>query len=88
MSGIENVRSSSSGVARFVIGGVLLVLGVIGIVTTISLTAGASTTPGVEGSPEGGLQGLLIVASAAAIGVGALLIVLGLIKRNRRDRGI
>ena len=88
MSGIENVRSSSSGVARFVFGGVLLVLGVVGIITTLTLTAGSSTTPGVEGTPEGGLQGLLVVASAVCIGVGALLIVLGIIKRKRRDRGI
>lgn len=81
MSSIENVRKESSGAKWFVVGAILLILGIMGIIRYA--TEGINTPLEGSGTPDGAYQGLLIVGSGLCTGVGLLLIVLGALKRRR-----
>ena len=73
----------SNGVALFVAGGILVLIGLAGIV------AYAAALPDALGAPEnvtGVLRGLTIVVAAVAGGTGVLLLVLGGVKRRARAR--
>ena len=73
----------SNGVALFVAGGILVLIGLVGIV------AYAAALPDALGAPEnvtGVLRGLTIITAAVAGGTGVLLLVLGGVKRRARTR--
>jgi hypothetical protein len=61
---------------------VFLALGVVGI---ILYATGAPDATGAEANGLGALRGLTIVGAAVCFGVGALLLVLGLIRRKKQD---
>jgi hypothetical protein len=72
----------SNGIAYFVVGGILVVLGLVGVVLY------ATGAPDLTGDAIP-LRALTIIGAAIAMGVGALLVVLGVVKRiaaSRRDR--
>lgn len=80
---ISSETRPSSGVAMFVIGGILLLIGLAGIV------AYATALPDALGAPEnvtGVLRGLTIIVAALGIAAGALFLVLGVVKRRARAR--
>jgi hypothetical protein len=70
----------SRGIGLFVAGGVLLLLAVVGIV----LYAFGIPDQAADGSSLGVLRGVTVVGAGIAAGVGALLIVLGVVKRTSR----
>jgi hypothetical protein len=85
MTDIENVRKASNGRALFVWGAVLLLLGIAGIVRYV---IGASHPgEGTDATSDGVWQSLTIIAAALATGAGLVMLVLGYIKRARRDTG-
>jgi len=85
MVNIENVTTPSRGRLLIVLGGVLLVLGLVGI--GIYTFGGIGAPFDAPAEADGLWQGLLIIVSALLTGVGAVLLVVALIKRSRRGRG-
>lgn len=84
MSTTDNVRKPSGARRLLTIGIILLVIAVVGILYyTFTSTAPAE---GTSATGDGVWQGLTIVISAACGGVGALLLVLGLVKRGSAKR--
>jgi hypothetical protein len=70
----------SRGIALFVVGGVLLVVGLVGIVLYVFGIPDQTA----DGSELGILRGATVVIAGLAVGVGALLIALGVVKRRSR----
>jgi|GEM_PF-2434203 len=72
----------SNGIAYFVVGAVLLLLGLVGVVLY------ATGAPDLAADANDPLRALTIIGAAIAAGAGILLIVLGVVKRiSRRARG-
>ncbi len=69
----------SNGIALFVAGGILLVLGVVGVVL---YATGAPDAAG-DGNPW---RAVTIIGAAIAAGVGVLLVALGVVKRSSASR--
>lgn len=77
-------RSRPRGTVLAIVGAVLIVIGVVsGIVIAI---VNSNTPLQGTGTPDGLLQGLWDVATALCIGVGAALLIVGLITRRRPRR--
>lgn len=80
---LESETRPSNGVAFFVAGGILLLLGVVGI---IAYATGLPDAAQADLEATGPLRGATIIAAAIATGVGVLLLVLGAVKRKARVR--
>ena len=70
----------SRGVALFVAGAILVLIGIVGIV----LYAFGIPDQAADGSELGVLRGVTVVGAGLAVGVGALLLALGAVKRRSR----
>lgn len=84
MTNITNARTPAGGRRLVTAGAVVLVLGVAGVITYLVLAS--TETPGAA-SGQGALQGGLIVLSALLVGVGAVMLLTGLLKRQRGRAG-
>ncbi|HWR84660.1 MAG TPA: hypothetical protein VN200_01565 [Rhodoglobus sp.] len=84
MTDLDHLRNRRGGRRLIIPGAIALVLGVIGIITYITLAM--NETPGAA-SGQGALQGVLVVLSAALAGAGLLMLATGLIKHRRRSAG-
>jgi hypothetical protein len=73
----------SNGIALFVVGGILVLIGLAGVVAYASALPDAL---GASQSVTGMLRGLTIIGAAIAGGTGVLLLVLGAVKRRARTR--
>ena len=73
----------SNGIAYFVAGAVLLVIGIAGIVAYAVALPDAAQAPTEATGP---LRGLTIIGAAVATGAGVLLVALGVVKRRARRR--
>jgi hypothetical protein len=73
----------SNGIALFVVGGILLVAGLVGVA---AYAFGIPDQASVDGGGLGVVRGVTIVGSAIAIGAGALLVTLGIVKRRSAER--
>lgn len=78
---INSVRKSSSGRGQLIAGIALLVIGVVGVVLYATGVTGELS----EGGSDGAAQGATIWGAALFMGVGAVLVVLGVIRRRRRS---
>jgi hypothetical protein len=79
-----SAATRSKGIVPLIIGIIVLVIGIIGVVAIAVVN---SNTP-LEGSgtPDGALQGVADVLTALAIGVGAVLTILGVLAMRRSKR--
>lgn len=73
----------SNGVALFVAGGILVLIGIAGIIAYATAFPDAAQA---DLEATGPLRGLTIVGAGLATGAGVLLLVLGLVKRRARSR--
>lgn len=74
----------SNGIVLFVVGGVLLLLGLVGVV----LYAFGIPDQAADGSGLGVLRGVTVVVAGLCVGVGVLLVAVGVVKRrSARSRG-
>ena len=73
----------SNGIAYFVVGAILLVIGIAGIVAYATALPDAAQAPTDATGP---LRGLTIIGAAIATGAGVLLLALGVVKRRARRR--
>lgn len=78
---INSVRRSSNGRGQLIAGVVLLAIGVVGVVLYATGVTGELS----EGGSDGAAQGATIWGAALFIGAGAVLVVLGVIRRRRRS---
>ena len=81
---LESETRPSKGVAYFVIGGILLLVGLVGVVAYATALPDAALAPTEATGP---LRGLTIIVAALATGAGVLLVALGVVKRRARRRG-
>ena len=77
---IDNVTHRSGGRRQLVIGIVLLAIGIVGIVLYVTGVTAELSGAGSDGVTQAGT----IIGAALFSGVGALLVVLGVLKRRRR----
>lgn len=70
----------SSGIALFVVGGLLVVLAVVGVLLYVF----GIPDQAADGSGLGVLRGLTVVGAGISGGVGMLLIAIGAVKRRSR----
>jgi hypothetical protein len=80
---ISSETRPSNGIALFVIGAILVLIGIIGMV---AYAAALPDALGAPGNVTGMLRGGTIVGAAIAGGTGVLLLVLGAVKRRARAR--
>jgi hypothetical protein len=83
MTGIDNIRKSSSGRALFIWGAVLLLIGIAAIIRYV--VGAANPGEGTDATADGVWQSLTVIAAALFSGVGVVLLVLRAIKRTRRE---
>lgn len=76
----ERMTRGSNGAAPLIAGAVLLALGIVCVV----LYAVGAPDQTETGTALGALRGALIWLAAAGVGLGAVLVVIGLIKRRAR----
>lgn len=67
----------SSGIVLFVVGGILLVLGIVGVVL---YATGAPDLAADDANDP--FRALTIIGAALAMGVGAVLVVVGIVRRR------
>lgn len=68
----------SNGIAYFVVGGILVLLGIVGVVLY------ATGAPDLVSDANDPFRALTIIGAAVATGAGLLLLVLGVVKRRSR----
>jgi hypothetical protein len=85
MTDLDKLRNGRRGRGLIIPGAIALILGLVGVVTYVVLAA--NETPGAA-TGQGAIQGLLIVVSAALVGVGVLLLAMGAIKHRRRSNDV
>jgi len=73
----------SNGVAFFVAGGILLLIGIAGVIAYATALPDAAQA---DMEATGPLRGLTIIGAAIAMGAGVLLLALGIVKRRARRR--
>lgn len=73
----------SNGVALFVAGGILLLIGIAGIIAYATAFPDAAQA---DQEATGPLRALTIIAAAIGTGAGVLLVALGFVKRRARSR--
>lgn len=80
MSLNDRMTRPSAGAGPLIAGMVLLALGVLGV---ILYAVGAPDQAGTA-TPLGAMRGVLVIAAALCMGLGAALTVVGIIKRRKR----
>lgn len=80
---VNSVKKPSNGRAWLIWGAISLALGIIGILTYVLV--GPNTPQEGDAQDDALWQSLTIIGAAVFTGVGLVLLVMGILKRRRRD---